>query len=256
MTITINEDECRKAKETLRKNNANNMVWRNRFAPSRFIGNCSRLYHMHDPLNYADFLNKYLLYSNEYRYSLNVAERGLTEDELIALAWRYKEECEARTGEEHGVETYLNDALCHIIVETFDGMGKERNFKNYLISKGYRILRDDSYDDTVMGIDIKAENGYRKLYIQIKPLSFFTAERPDTQRDRVSLVRKHEKTLEKYGVETLYAIYDYRTGNWVMNGNGYCHRIGDLFSYDKEDIDTTFERIRFYGKELKYGQLN
>lgn len=243
--MTINEDECRKAKEILKKRNTNTIIWRNKFAPSRVIGNCSKLYQIHEPEDYQDFFNKYTLYSSEYKNTKSIAMRGLTEDELNVLAWRYKVECEANGEKEHDVQLYLNEALCHIIIETFDGKKKERDFKNYLRSKGYTILKDDFFDDTVYGIDIKAVKDNKTTLIQIKPLSFFVAERPDTQRDRINLAVKHEMTLEKYGIETMYAIYDSKTGMWLTNNNkGLAFSIDELFKYDKNNIENNFERIK------------
>ena len=177
-----------------------------------------------------------------------ISRRGLSYDELVELARRYKAKSEELTATSHDLETYFDDVLCHIIVETWDGQQNERDFVGLLTSLGYQCSKFDGNIDARYGVDIKVTRSDGKVSaIQIKPISFFKSNRPDVQSDRIALCEKYEAALIEFGFKTYYAIYvrDKTTGDvtWVKNGNGFRFKIGELFRYDTSDIRGTFMRL-------------
>ena len=247
MEYFFNEGECIKAKGLLGKNGIASKIWHNYFAPSTKIGNCTNLYRTLKPENCKDFFNKYIKYAEE-NADLPIKERGLNYEELFSLAVRYKKAVEDKTNLSYEVDTYFNDALCHIIVETWQGQQIEGDFIHFLESLGYNCSKFDGTIDATYGVDIKVTRDDGKVSaIQIKPISFFKSNRGDVQSDRIALCEKYEEAYKKFGFKTYYAIYikDNVTGEvkWVKNGNGFRFRINELFNYDPNDIRGTFTRI-------------
>lgn len=247
MQFLFNNEECLKAKALLGKNNVISTIWHDYFAPSNRIGNCTNLYRKLKPESCEDFYKKYLEYA-ENNQTLPISQRGLTYDELSSLAERYKKTVEDKTNLSYEISTYFYDALCHIIVETWDGQANERDFISYLKGLGYNCSKFDGAVDAKYGVDIKVERGDGRVSaIQIKPISFFKSNRSDVQSDRINLCQKYEEALNDMGIKTYYAIYvkDRETGDitWVKNNGMYRFRIGELFNYDPSDIRGTFTRL-------------
>lgn len=246
MHLLFNRKECIKAKNKLGKNSVVGTIWKDYFAPSNKIGNCTNLYRKLQPSSCEDFYNKYINYALN-NSNLPITKRGLSYNELITLAERYKQLTEEKTNLKYDLETYFYDALCHVIIETWDGQQNERDFILFLKKLGYTCSKFDGKIDTEYGVDIKVtRNDGRVSAIQIKPITFFKSNRSDVQSDRINLCNKYEKTLKDLGIKTYYAIYskDKATGNvtWLKNGSGYRFRINELFNYDPSDIRGTFTR--------------
>ncbi len=246
MIYEFNVDKCIEAKNKFHTIRKITSIWRNSFAPSNRIGNCTNLYRKLMPKNYEDFYKKYIAYGKEHRYSLSIRERGLSYEELIELSEEYKRMA-SECGEDYDLSYFFYDALSHIIIETFDGQYYEEEMKKYLTEKcGYICTKLNGKDDGKYGIDIiiNGEKG-----IQIKPLSFFISDRDDVVLDRINACIKYENTLSEKKMETYYAIYnrDKKSGEvtWAKNGKGYAFVIKDLFSYDPNDIEHTFKDIKF-----------
>ena len=237
MFINFNIEKCLKAKEELHKYDIVGKIWRENFSPSNSIGNCTYLYRLLNPENYIDFYKKYIEYADKNSL-LNIWKRGLTEEEIIKLAINYKELVEKNSNINKPFETYLYDAICHIIVETYDGQFQEKEFIEYLKEKGFNCTKFDSNIDTKYGVDIKVTTDVNKVFaIQIKPISFFLSNRQDVINDRINLCIKYEKALKELNIKTYYAIYDKNKKTneikWFKNkDNGFKFRITDLLTYD------------------------
>lgn len=245
-SIEFSRESCIKARGILGKDRTASVVWRNNFAPSNHIGNCTNLYRTIRPASVDDFYEKYVERAIK-NPELPIKSRGLSEHELIQLAKDYKSLSESGRNVDIPYETYLNDALCHIIVETWDGQNNEREFARFLNTLGYECSNFEGSVDAKYGLDIKVVRSDGKLSaIQIKPVSFFMSNRPDVQNDRINMCVKYENALADLGLKTYYAIYktDRDTGEtvWSKNGEGFRYRIGELFSYQPSDIYGTFVR--------------
>ena len=246
MQFLFNSDKCLKSKAILGKNSIISTIWHNYFAPSNKIGNCTNLYRLLEPTDCNDFYEKYVKYGEEHS-CLPISKRGLSYNELVLLAEKYKKTVEDKLNVKYDLSIYFYDALCHIIVETWDGQQNERDFIKFLTNLGYNCSKFDGKIDAEYGVDIKVTRDDGRISaIQIKPISFFKSNRSDVQADRISLCVKYEEALKKFGFKTYYAIYskDKTTGDitWVKNGNGYRFRINELFDYDPTDIKGTFRR--------------
>lgn len=172
----------------------------------------------------------------------------------MKLAEKYKFLVEKNSDLKFDLKTYFYDAVCHIIIETKDGHKNEEEFIDYLKKQGYNCYFPDGRIDAKFGIDVIAEKNEKTFFVQVKPLTFFLSQRRDVYEDRVKLCRKYEEALEKYNTVTYYAIHSKQNGGtyWVKNGNGFCFRMTDLFSYEKENIDGTYKEIH----SLRNGDIN
>lgn len=247
MQLFFNKEECLKAKSLLGKNSVISTVWHDYFAPSNRIGNCTNLYRKLRPKSCDDFYLKYIDYAKN-NPNLPISQRGLTYNELYSISERYKKVVEDKINLSYDVSVYFYDALCHIIVETWDGQQNERDFITYLNNLGYKCSKFEGSVDAKYGVDIKVERGDGRVSaIQIKPISFFKSNRSDVQSDRINLCIKYEEALNDMGIKTYYAIYvrDRNTGEitWVKNNGMYRFRISELFNYDPSDIRGTFTRL-------------
>lgn len=247
--LVFSVEKCVESKEILGKNNTASYVWRTFFSPSNSVGNCTNLYRRHNPSTCDEFFRKYVDYAKE-NHELPIKERGLTEEELVRLAESYKEKSESAGGVSGlSVDTYLYNALCHIIVETWEGQKNERDFRGFLentLPYGYKCSTVGGSADGKYGIDIivKREDG-KMSAIQIKPISFFKSRRYDVKCDRVNLCKKYISTISDLSMKTYYAIYskDKKTGEvkWLKNRDGrFRFKIDDLFSFLPQDVEGTF----------------
>lgn len=235
-----------KAKEKIGKHNLISEIWRYSYAPSNKIGNCTDLFRKLRPTNEKDFCDKYFQYAEEHKDELPITKRGLTYDEFVKLVTEYMTRGNAASGYEYEYDDYFNDALCHIITETYDGKIQEMDFMNFLTELGYECGYFDGKVDAKYGVDIKVTNpkNGKVSAIQIKPVSFFKSRRSDVVKDQKHLIHKYHNCLNDFGIKTYYAIYykDKETGAvlWLKNGDGYRFKIDELFEYDVNDINSTF----------------
>lgn len=236
-----------KAKDELRKYDLIGMLWRNSYSGSPFIGNMTNLFRILKPSSEKEFCDKYFAYAKEH-HDLPIKERGLTYEEFEELVASYMKYGNDLIDKDYDYETYFNDALCHIITETYDGKIQEIEFMQFLNGLGYKCDYFEGNIDTNYGVDIKVtRNDGRVSAIQIKPITFFRSKRLDVVRDRINMCHKYEKALNELGIKTYYAIYykDKKNGNvlWLKNGNGYRFKINELCTYDPTNINRTFKDI-------------
>lgn len=258
--IDFNRAKCVEAKNKLGGDSNIMSIWRKCFAPSNHVGNCTNLYRKLNPTSCDDFYRKYVEYAKEHS-NLPISQRGLSENELMEMARRYKNRCEENGTSISATETdYLNDALCHIIVETWDGQHTEREFVDFLentLPQGYKCSTFEGSMDGKYGVDIKVTRSDGKVSaIQIKPISFFVSNRADVQRDRVRLCEKYISAISDHSIKTYYAIYrrDKKTGDveWMVNTDGrFRFKVDDLFEFDPKDIQNTFVRKTLTNKFSK-----
>lgn len=240
-----------KAKQQLHRDPHAGYVWKRFFAPSPKIGNCTNLYRKLSPTSCEDFYDKYTRYAEEHP-QMPICNRGLSVAELMRLAEDYKHKSELNgTPPIYNVDTYLNDALCHIITETWDGQTNEREFMLFLetcLPVGYKCSKFSGEIDAKYGLDIKVtRDDGRVSAIQIKPITFFKSNRPDVQADRVSLCEKYISAISDLSITTYYAIYELNkyTGEvkWLKNTDGrFRFKIDNLFSFVPQDVKGTFVR--------------
>lgn len=240
------------AKKTIGRYAAISEFYKKCFAPSKYIGNCTNLFRKLKPIDHSDFCDKYFKYAEEHKEDMDIWNRGLTVEEFekeVDLYYTIGNRVSRATFDR---DIYLNDLLCHIITETYDGKIQEQKFMEFLEKKGYECGFFDGEIDADYGVDIKVTNprNGNVSAIQVKPITFFKSNRSDVYADRVALVHKYYKCLNDFGIKTYYAIYnkDVNSGNvsWQKNQDGgYRYRINELFSYDIEDINSTFKDIPF-----------
>lgn len=231
-----------KAKRLLAKNEKITKIWHDNFAPSNKIGNCSNLFKILNPRSEKDFFNKYFEYAEKNRIK-QIRYRGLTYDEFALFVNNYMKMGNDGNGEVFTYDTYFNDAVCHIITETYDGKHREISIINYLENKmDCKCSFFDGAIDATYGVDIKCQKGNITQAIQVKPISFFLSHREDVIRDQIKLVSKYRKFYKDYGIKTYYVIYRDDNGkiSWKQNNNGGIKfSLKDLFDYDKANISST-----------------
>lgn len=233
-----------KAKEEIGKNGVISTIWKNKFAPSNKIGNCTNLFRKLKPKNEKDFCDKYFKYAEEHK-ELPISQRGLTYDEFVEMVQKYMELSNAASGMNFTYETYFNDSLCHIITETYEGKIQEIKFMRFLENLDYECDFFDGNIDAKYGVDIKItrKSDGKTSAIQVKPISFIKSRRKDVHADRVNLIHKYHNFLKDYKLKTYYAFYfkDKDTGNifWLKNGDGFRFKLEELFSYDETNIYKT-----------------
>lgn len=254
--MVFDYEKCIKYKETYIGDIKFNYIWRNCFAPSNKIGNCTNLYRRLNPSSYEDFYKKYVEYA-EANKDLKIKDRGLTYDELVLLSKNYKDKCKNTGCEVYDDEVYFYVALAHIIIETFDGQEKERMFKEYLIKNGFSCDCLDGVFDGKYGIDIIAKDAKNnKFFIQIKPLSFFASSRMDVVQDQKKLCEKYKDLYLNHNIQTLYAVYVINPDNsieWFKNnGTKYSFKLNDLFEVDEH---LNFCKVKKFWKTKDKGKL-
>lgn len=237
-------NKCEESKKILNRNEESRLIYREKCSGSCFIGNCTNLYHKLKPLNYKDFYDKELKYAEE-NHDLPIKERGLTYEEFYMLAHKYKKLVENSTELIYDLSVYFYALVCHAIVETFMGQKMEGKIMNHISNKGFTAKKVEGLKDAKCGIDIEVTGKGQHFYVQVKPISFFIAKYKDTKKDRIGLCRKREETLKSEDIDTFYAIYDsdWKTSQvkWVSNNGRILFRINNLFSYDKDNIETTLD---------------
>lgn len=239
--------KCIECKKILNKNATSRKIYKNNCSYSKFIGNCTDLYHKLKPIDYEDFYVKELKYAED-NHDLPIEERGLTYEEFYMLAFKYKTLVENSTKLEYDLSVYFYSLVCHAIIETFVGQKKEEVIMEYIGNKGFKTDKVSGRKDAKYGVDIEVTGKDKHFYIQVKPISFFKSNFPDTHEDRIDCCRKREEILRLENLDTYYIIYelDWETSelNWVVNKDGgLLFKIDDLFQYDKAHIKDTIVRL-------------
>lgn len=251
-------DKCIECKKILNKHPKSRSIYKNKCSYSRFIGNCTNLYHKLKPNNYLDFYEKELKYAEE-NHNLPIEDRGLTYEEFYMLAYKYKVLFEDSTNLKYDLSVYFYSLVCHAIVETFVGQKKEETIMKYISEKGFEVKKVDGKKDAKYGVDIEVLGKGQHFYIQVKPITFFKSEYPDTHEDRIDCCRKREEILDLENLDTYYIIYelDWETSHlkWLVNrNNGILFKINDLFHYDKKDIKNTIVRFELPTEYVEFLQ--
>ena len=239
-----NLEETLLAKNKLNKHAEIRNVFRHNFSPTKIIGNRTHLYNILKPKSEEDFFLKEIEYSNCHK-NLPSLKRGCTNEEYIEHAKRFKELSEKKSNFNYDVNTYYHLLLCHTITETFIGQHKEQIIIDLFNNNGYKAEKVDSFLDAKYGIDIKLSNDNFSCFLQIKPVSFFISEYPDTVNDRNLLTKKRENCLSETNLDTKYLIYDMDKKNnqivWLLNKeNGIMHNFENLF--DTTNSNLTFKK--------------
>ena len=240
-------NKCIECKKILNSNATARKIYKHNCSYSKFIGNCTNLYHILKPNDYWDFYKKELKYAEENR-DLPIEDRGLTYEEFYMLAFKYKTLVENATKLSYDLSVYFYSLVCHAIVETFVGQKKEETVMQYISSKGFKAEKVNGKKDAKYGVDIEVTGNGEHFYIQVKPISFFKANFPDTHEDRIDACRKREEILKLEGIDTYYIIYvlnwDTLELNWIVNrSGGVLFKINELFQYEKSDIKGTIVRL-------------
>ena len=247
-------NKCIECKKILNRNDKSKEIYEHKCSYSRFIGNCTNLYYKLKPNNYFDFYEKELKYAEE-NHSLPVEERGLTYEEFYMLAHKYKVLLEDCTTLKYDISVYFYALVCHAIVETFVGQKKEETIMKYISDKGFTVNKVEGKKDAKYGVDIEVFGKGQHFYVQVKPISFFKSEYPNTHKSRIEACRKREEVLNLEGIDTYYVIYDldWKTSQftWVNNKNGgILFKINDLFGYDKDNIKSTLIRYQLPTEQI------
>ena len=169
-------------------------------------------------LNPSSVEEAYSMYLESGRNEKNISQtlRGRDENELEQLAIRWMNYY--GKGDIPLVDFY--DALVlHAVVETYVGFKFEKEAKDKLTDAGYDTAWANADEDGKYCVDIVAKNELSTIFIQIKPVSFFTALRQHTKNDRVKMWRAMDAAKRDFGESLIYKflIYDKKTGKWVFN---------------------------------------
>ena len=181
--------------------------WNNGISHPNKIGNITQLFRMYEPKTSEEFYYKYISDSGGQRLleaSILLSESSKI-DIKICQAYIYKK----------------------IFVEAFGGCYKELEMKELVENKGYDFAFPTVQEDQNLGVDGKVfKDNKLDFMIQLKPVSFFRSNRPILVRKRIEMMKKWKLTVDTFGVETFYLIYD--NNGWIKNENNYLFRISDL----------------------------
>lgn len=203
------------AKVKFNKNNDVATIYKDYFSPAKVIGECNRLCRQLKPTSDEDFLNKYLKFAEEHS-NMEISQRGLTKQELLEKALDF---FLTIVQEVPTFPTTFDECLdclvCHIITETYTGYMAEETVFNELVKNGFTCENTTEYrQDSYYGIDFFTYVDGVKYAVQVKPMKFFLSKQGHVQKDRLAMVFKYDRALNKYKVRTLYAIH-----NSEINGN-------------------------------------
>lgn len=192
------------------------------------IGDLSYLYDKYNPTSELDFYNQYV---SDTTYTPDIRHRGRSETELNKICNDYMFYSNSTDFDEA-----YNNMIYHIIVETYRGHQKERDLMEYIRSKGYEVSKSSSEDDAKLGIDLICKKGNKKVFLQVKPISFFIGNgRWDLIQDRQLAFQKRTLAKQLYNCDTVFAIYKLNGDEteWLMNDKGgFSHRFESFLDYD------------------------
>lgn len=207
----------------------------------RYVGNCSLLYRKLNPTSYQDFFDKYVSYiaPDDQTYGESIRRNpkyGRSVNDLTRLAEYYKRICRDET---IPLENFLDDVICHTIIETFDGHQAERELKHILLEKGFNVNETEGDLDAKLGVDlvVRGKNGMVQNLIQVKPISTFLGNNNQSLiKDRKNFFTKQEDLNRQLGTvkEIVYMLYDsnhlrkYREVLWYYKGDKVRFRLDEL----------------------------
>lgn len=212
-------------------------IWRNFYSGKHKVGPCVALCCKYRPQSYQEFMDVYIKDAIE-NSDLPLNKRGRTIEELKNICVNpYFEHVKKITNREDlDYETFFDEAICHVIIETFNGRSHERELECYCEGKGYTIEYPSNEDDSKNGIDFFCcKDNEKKFMIQVKPLSFFVSKRSDTISDRLNAFNKANNAVKKYGIPYYFTIYDSKEKKWCkneVNESSVLYRIKDLYQED------------------------
>lgn len=197
------------AKVKFNKNNDVATIYKDYFSPAKVIGECNRLCRQLKPTSDEDFLNKYLKFAEEHS-NMEISQRGLTKQELLETALDFFLTIVQEVPTFPTIFDECIDCLvCHIITETYTGYMAEETVFNELVKNGFTCENTTDYrQDSYYGIDFFTYVDGVKYAVQVKPMKFFTSKQGHVQKDRLAMVFKYDRALNKYKVKTLYAIHN------------------------------------------------
>lgn len=235
---------CVFAKKKFNSNNDVATIYKERYSPADVIGPCNKLCRQLKPTSDEDFLKKYLDYAEEHK-DLGIRYRGITKSELYNTALNFFNDITNELGNkfETTFDECLDCLVCHIITETYTGYLAEEKIFNELINNGFTCENTTEYrQDSYYGIDFFTYVKGEKFAVQVKPATFFYAKKGHVKKDRLSMIFKYERALEKYKVKTLYAIYD--------STNTKCERMIRFLIKDKNPKKMLFELEELINVEI------
>lgn len=248
--------------ETIRSTNSCKRfmdLWRNEFAPARYIGHVNNLYDKYKMTDYYlsgktpdecvfHFIESYLNDSNlSFSYhNAKISQKGYCSDigrsseQLTDIAENLKRRCSeiGILGENkyYSDISKLEDVIIgHACYETVLGALSELRVRKYLEYKGINTqtllnIDEESYLDS-FGTDIFMSDGNNKIYgfIQVKPISFLFGKGSDLVKDRAKCYSNEEEL------------------------NNFIHTHPQYFRDGNEGgVDTSIRYI-FYDKSRNYG---
>ena len=214
-------------------------IYKRNFAPRNKIGSCSYLYKILKPTSYADFLNKYVNYTNGDN-SATLYGRSLETIIEMSKSFQAKAEKEFKDEKNYPSMTFMDyyDLLIlHIIIETYDGQRAEEYYRELYENKGFNVSIPDENDDAVMGIDFIIHGPEQTHFIQVKPRTFATSV-SSTSRDRQNHFEKEKLIKAKYGENSTLEFIFYEKGAGVDEN--------DIQTYVRDENG----RIRFFLSEV------
>lgn len=236
MNFEFSEEACRSCKDVLARSGPSAEIWRDKYSQRHAIGYCMYLVEKLKPTDPADFYQKYIEYAVA-NPDKTVYWRGLTPDELNTLVENYRNDAIANGGLNGSFELYYNDALCHIIVETYDGLLREMDIKNALSEHGFHCDMSRENIDADYGVDVLFTHDHYSWYgLQVKPVTFYLGRRGDIVSDKVKLCEKYEKTLREKRIYTYYAFYEGSKWYRKLSDGKFLFNIDELFEYDRDNI--------------------
>ena len=143
------------------------------------IGCCSELYRKLNPISYDDFYSKYLS-NGQYNFGYGDENHGRTVYDLIELSVMFYNEL-IDNGRclisDLSVEKCYWNIVGHCIHQTFNGKKVERRLVTFLRDNfGLDVYMTYGDFDSKYGVDLicRRDDGTEfRMYIQIKPISFF-----------------------------------------------------------------------------------
>ena len=243
--LTYNEKEGARAKKILNDSVTLSSLYREKFSHKPRVGNCSMLFSKLQPKTPEEFFYKYITYATENKDKLPIKERGLTEEELIAISTEYMTEGNKALDFDYPFDLYLNTMIYHIITETFNGKQREMDVVNMLENMGYEGKINEGEDDSLYNMDISAyKEGKQQFAIQVKPISFFKSKKPDVEADQKKACEAYERAKRIHGITTYYMIYKANPDKswfWLKNlNNKKTFLIDKIFDYDPANIRKTW----------------
>lgn len=205
--------------------NTINMVWKGTdkikgLCKASKTGHGSTLFDKLQPVSYLDFFTKSQTYAIENKDKMSIYERGLTIEELTALANEFANKVHILDSKiTFDIQNYIDYIIYVNIIQTFDGHINEVQLVEYINKYWYTDAhRVTGILDSQYGIDILYRNNTRG--IQVKSIKFFLGKKSSVINDRKNIKPLKDKVLKKFGIDMKYAIYDRDKKQYLISSNG------------------------------------